>query len=166
MIQRLLYVLYAIEFLIALIAIFTVWSQVGGQGHLDYMAWYWKAAIAFPAAFSVVQLTIALAADPPRPWWRIVAWILALVLLSVVAGAITYYYHLNEPQDDNEEDPGKIAPAVVRIVGHPDDLLGPHWSGYRRPICRRPILPAVPSRGVRRAIGVGPRAIFGSGLVS
>ena len=38
MLQRLLHVLYAIEFLIALIAVYTVWGQVGGQNHLDYMA--------------------------------------------------------------------------------------------------------------------------------
>jgi len=29
---------YATQFLIALIAVFVLWSQVGGQSHLDYMA--------------------------------------------------------------------------------------------------------------------------------
>src|SRR5579863_46738 len=100
MFQRLLHVLYAIEFLIALVAVFTVWSEVGGQGHLDYMDWYWKAAIGFPAAFAVVKLTVALASDSPRRRWRVMVWIVVLVLLSVGAGAVTYYYHLNEPQDE------------------------------------------------------------------
>ena len=59
MLERLLHVLYAIEFLIALIAVYTVWSEVGGQGHLDYMAWYWKAAIGPPAAYGVIRLTQA-----------------------------------------------------------------------------------------------------------
>jgi hypothetical protein len=33
---------YVAEFLLALIAIWTLWSQVGGQGHLDLMPWYDK----------------------------------------------------------------------------------------------------------------------------
>ena len=59
MIQRLLYVLYAIEFLIALIAIFTVWSQVGGQGHLDLLPWYVKLSTAMALAWSTVRFTSA-----------------------------------------------------------------------------------------------------------
>lgn len=59
MLERLLHVLYAIEFLIALIAVYTVWSEVGGQGHLDYMAWYWKAAMGPPAAYGIIRLTQA-----------------------------------------------------------------------------------------------------------
>ena len=30
------------EFLVAIIAVFTLWSQVGGQYHLDLMFWPWK----------------------------------------------------------------------------------------------------------------------------
>jgi hypothetical protein len=33
---------YALEFLLAMIAIFTVWSEVGGQGHMDLLPWYIK----------------------------------------------------------------------------------------------------------------------------
>ena len=44
---------YATQFLIALIAVFVLWSQVGGQSHLDYMAWQVKLLLGGAAAFSV-----------------------------------------------------------------------------------------------------------------
>jgi hypothetical protein len=50
---------YAIEFLIALIATYTVWSQVGGQYHLDLMAWYWKLCLGVGIAFAAVKATAA-----------------------------------------------------------------------------------------------------------
>jgi len=33
---------YATQYLIAVIAVFVLWSQVGGQSHLDLMPWYVK----------------------------------------------------------------------------------------------------------------------------
>ena len=36
---RYLRLAYATQFLIAVIAVFTLWSQVGGQSHLDLMPW-------------------------------------------------------------------------------------------------------------------------------
>ena len=33
---------YTTQFLIALIAVFVLWSQVGGQSHIDLMPWYFK----------------------------------------------------------------------------------------------------------------------------
>jgi len=35
---------YATQFVIALIAVFVLWSEVGGQVHLDLMPWYFKLA--------------------------------------------------------------------------------------------------------------------------
>jgi hypothetical protein len=114
MFQRLLHVLYTIEFLLALVAVFAVWRELGGQGHLDYMAWYWKAAIGFPAAYAVVRLTICWTLEGPALKRRVIGWGLLLVLLGIIAGLVTYYYHLNEPQDENDADPGTITPAAVR----------------------------------------------------
>ena len=50
---------YATQFLIAVIAVFMLWSQVGGQGHLDLMPWYLKLALGAGAAFAVVKATMA-----------------------------------------------------------------------------------------------------------
>jgi hypothetical protein len=154
MFQRPLQVLYAIEFLIALIAVYTVWSTVGEQVHLDYMAWYWKAGIGFPAAFAVVRLTIAFGADDFHRLRRMVGWILLLVLLAVCAGLVTYYYHLNEPQDQNDPESGTITPAALHVIRRP--AAGPV---FQRSVCRRRSLSWLPSRRVHGAVGIGTCAV-------
>ncbi len=100
---------YAIEFLVALIATYTVWSQVGGQGHLDMMAWYWKLFLGGGIAFATVKASAA-AAGNTRAWnSRTLKWISIILALSLACGAVTYYYHLTEPPPDDEED--TTAPA-------------------------------------------------------
>jgi hypothetical protein len=97
---------YAIEFLIALIATYTVWSQVGGQYHLDLMAWYWKLCLGAVIAFAAVRATAA-AVKGERAWnARTLRWISVVLALALVCGLVTYYYHLNEPppDDDDQED--------------------------------------------------------------
>jgi len=95
---------YAIEFLIALIATFEVWSQVGGQGHLDMMAWYWKLGLGVGIAFATVKATAA-AVSQPRIWnGRTLRWVSVILALSLACGAVTYYYHLNEPPPEDEND--------------------------------------------------------------
>jgi hypothetical protein len=130
MFQRLLQVLYVIEFLIALIAVYTVWREIGGSGHLDYMPWYWKALIGFPAAYVTVRITKSIVAGDT---WRMTMWILALTALGATAGILTYYTHLNEPQDEDEEDPGSITPAAVLRVDFARSL-GESRSRYERPL--------------------------------
>lgn len=144
MIRRLLHAIYAIEFLIAVIAVYTVWSEVGGQGHLDYMAWYWKAAIGLTAAYGIVRLTVIAASDHPKRKQRLVLWAVLLALLAICAGIVTYYYHLIEPQDQDEEDPGtttpaawharqpRVAPAhLVRLPASSVGLSQPSRRGHR-----------------------------------
>ena len=99
---------YAIEFLIALIATYTVWSQVGGQYHLDLMAWYWKLSLGTAIAFAAVKATSAAVAGQ-RAWnSRTLKWISIILALSLACGAVTYYYHLTEPppDDEDQEDTG------------------------------------------------------------
>jgi len=102
--------LYTIEFLIAIIATYTVWSQVGGQYHLDLMAWYWKLGLGAGVAFAAVKATAAAVAGQ-RAWnSRTLKWISLIVALSLACGAFTYYYHLTEPPAD-EEDQEDTAPT-------------------------------------------------------
>jgi len=103
---------YAIEFLIALIATYTVWSQVGGQGHLDLMAWYWKLGLGTAISFAAVKATAA-AVNGNRVWnGRTLRWISIILALGLACGAVTYYYHLTEPPPDDEED---TTPAQTRL---------------------------------------------------
>jgi hypothetical protein len=95
---------YAIEFLIALVATYTVWSQVGGQGHLDMMAWYWKLFLGVGIAFAAVKATGAAVAGK-RTWnARTLRWLSIILALSLACGLVTYYYHLTEPPPGDEED--------------------------------------------------------------
>jgi magnesium-transporting ATPase (P-type) len=94
---------YALEFWIALIAIFIVWSQVGGQPHLDLMAWYIKLILAVALAFCAVKMTSAMV-ERPRAWnTGSIMWLLAVLVLSVLMFYVTYWYHLHE-QDDQGTD--------------------------------------------------------------
>ena len=38
--MRLIRLAYAAQFLMALVTVFVLWSEVGGQSHLDLMPWY------------------------------------------------------------------------------------------------------------------------------
>ena len=49
--------LLVVEFLVAIEVVFTFWSQVGGQYHLDLMFWPWKLGIALGAATLIVAIT-------------------------------------------------------------------------------------------------------------
>jgi len=55
--NRLLRPFLIVEFLIAIQAIFTFWSQVGGQYHLDLMFWPWKFGLSLAAATLIVAVT-------------------------------------------------------------------------------------------------------------
>lgn len=101
---RLLRIAYGIEFLLALIAVFPFWAQVGGQAHLDLMPWYWKAALSTGFAVACVKTTAA-AVESEQAWnartWKYMLLVLAFV---IAGGFLTYYYHLSEPADEQEED--------------------------------------------------------------
>lgn len=97
---RFLRVVYAIEFLMALVAVLEVWREVGGQSHLDLMPWFFKFILAVGLAGAIVKLTSVSLAERGRRTW---IWSAIVALFLVAAGLITYYYHLNEPLDGDEE---------------------------------------------------------------
>ena len=102
---RFLRLIYAAEFLLALIAVFTVWSQVGGQTHLDLMAWYFKLFFGLAMAYAIVRATAAAVAGE-RTWNSgTLRWTGMLIALAIAAGLVTYYYHLYEPSDEEESEP-------------------------------------------------------------
>jgi hypothetical protein len=95
---------YAIEFLVALIAIVSLWSEVGGEGHLDLMPWYTKLGCILGLAWCCVRFTASLV-EQQRIWTgRAIGWFLGILLFCLLMGGITYYYHLHEEQDDGDED--------------------------------------------------------------
>lgn len=102
---RFLRLIYTAEFLLALVAVFTLWSQVGGQTHLDLMPWYLKLFFGPAMAYAVVRATAA-AAGAERTWNAgTLRWTGMLLTLAVAAGLITYYFHLYEPNDEEDSRP-------------------------------------------------------------
>lgn len=107
---------YVFEFWIALLAIFTVWSQVGGQGHLDLIAWYIKLACALALAWSAVRMTGGLV-ENARAWNRAtIRWCLAVAAISTVIVGITYWYHLHEVPDEPDTDENSATAVGDRVV--------------------------------------------------
>ena len=103
---------YVSEFLLALIAVLMLWSQVGGQGHLDLMPWYDKLSLSVALALVTVLGTRS-ATVHERAWnARTIAFLLMAVLIAGAMAALTYYYHLHE--EDDEEEGGSNVATVVR----------------------------------------------------
>lgn len=95
---------YCVVFLLAILAIFTFWSEVGGQGHLDMMPWYTKMICVLISAWCCVRLTAAMV-EKPSVWNRqTVVWLAGLILIAFTMAAITYYYHLHEETDQQDSD--------------------------------------------------------------
>ncbi|MDP9170521.1 MAG: hypothetical protein M3N54_07890, partial [Acidobacteriota bacterium] len=102
--NRLFRLLLVFEFLLALQVVFTFWSQVGGQYHLDLMYWPWKFGLSLLTAGLITALTAQLIGPAGINRGRVT--LLGALLLGtiVLAGIVTYYYHVNEPGDDQQDD--------------------------------------------------------------
>src|SRR5271169_1103796 len=104
---NLLRLAYVSEFLVALLAVLELWSQVGGQGHLDLMPWYTKLGLAAGMALVTVMGTISAVAHQ-RAWnAQTVAYALLALMLAAGMAAASYYYHVHE-NDDEQSDPGGV----------------------------------------------------------
>ena len=95
---------YAFEFLVALVAIFTLWSQVGGQGHMDLLPWYIKLACSLSLAWCSVRFTAGLV-EHEKAWNHHTAvWCIGMIIVAIAMGGITFYYHLHEVPDEPDTD--------------------------------------------------------------
>jgi hypothetical protein len=114
---------YVVEFLIAIMAVLSLWSQIGGQGHLDLMPWYLKLALTGGMALVTVMGTAA-AISHDDPWnAKAIAFIILGLLVACAMAAASYYYHLHE-NDDEGDDSTKT--AMVNHSGRGHSGIG-HW---------------------------------------
>ncbi|MDP9055613.1 MAG: hypothetical protein M3N93_15130, partial [Acidobacteriota bacterium] len=124
--KRLLRPLLILEFLIAVQALFAMWSQVGGQYHLDLMFWPWKLGIGFAAAGLIVAITASIIQHDGEFTRTAILLCSLLILTFALAGAVTYYYHLNEPIDqDDQNDDQDDERARFSLLIPPAGLPGP-----------------------------------------
>lgn len=109
---------YAIEFLIALPVVYTVWSQVAGQVNLDLVLWYWKLGLGVGMAWAAVRATAA-AVEQERAWnLRTLKWVAVVLLLAVGAGMVTHYFRVyyenEEEMIEEQEEPAFTASRLER----------------------------------------------------
>ena len=103
MTPQVLRLVYAFEFLIALVAIFTVWSEVGGQAALDLMHWAWKLGFGVSLALCFVLYTAALVAENSLWTVRSARWLALMLIIFLGMGAVTYYYGLEAETGETDE---------------------------------------------------------------
>jgi hypothetical protein len=103
MTAKLLRLGYVCEFLLAIIAIFTAWSEVGGQAALDLMHWGWKLGFGLALSLTIVALTASLVADDAWLTLRTARWLAAILALLVAMGTVTYYYSQEEDNGDSDD---------------------------------------------------------------
>jgi hypothetical protein len=110
---------YATQFLIAVIAVFTLWSEVGGQSHLDLMPWYLKLGLGAGAAVAVVNATKA-AVDGPRGWNAgSLKWFGIAIALLIGCGLSSYYFHVYGEADEDQQDETVTSQAQVSPIMAP-----------------------------------------------
>jgi len=95
---------YATQFLIALIAVYVLWSQVGGQAHVDLLPWTVKLGLGLAAAYCIVRATAA-SVGGGRAWNpQMLRWLAFALAVLGACGFATYYAHINL-EDSDETDP-------------------------------------------------------------
>jgi len=113
----LLRLVYIGEFLIAVIAILSAWSQIGGQDHLDLMPWYVKLGLTGALALITVMGTSAAISHADAWNAKTIAFVILGLLVACAMGLTTYYYHLHENDEDNDESKPGVATCIWGLRG-------------------------------------------------
>ena len=114
--SKLLRLVFACEFLIALVAIFTSWSEVGGQATLDIMHWGWKLGLSLALAAATVAYSAAISADDALWTLRSARWLTAIVIVVLAMGVVTYFYSLQVDSGDSDETTNSALRWTVRSL--------------------------------------------------
>jgi hypothetical protein len=118
--NKLLRLAYAFEFLIAQVAIFTAWSEIGGQSALDLMHWGWKLGFGLLLAAAIVAYTHSLVSHDSLWTLSSARWLSAIALLLIAMGIVTYFYSLQVDAGQSDET-GTVscAPPLATPRGGP-----------------------------------------------
>jgi len=97
---------YMFEFLLALNVVYTLWSEIGGQGHMDLLPWYTKLVCGVGLSWAVVRFTAGIV-ETEKFWnWRARRWFIIILFFAIAMGGIVYYYHLHEVPDESDSEDG------------------------------------------------------------
>jgi hypothetical protein len=117
MTPKYLRIVFLSEFLVAVIAIFTAWSEIGGQATLDIMPWGWKLGLGLGLAVGVVGYSAAVY-DADVIWnLRTARWLTFIVAVLLTMGVITYFYVLQadtaQPGDEQDNSATSLHSQVI-----------------------------------------------------
>jgi hypothetical protein len=103
---------YTTQFLIALIAVFVVWDEVGGPYHLDLMPWWLKLGLGTGVAFTIVRATAAAVSGAAAWNAGALKWCAALLALLAGCAIANYYCDLWGQENDDQEGTSTSLAAV------------------------------------------------------
>src|SRR5437899_7576497 len=113
---------YITLFLVALFTVFTLWSQVGGQGHLDLLPWSVKLVLAVAAAFGITRAGAAAVAGE-RGWnVQSMKWLGLTLATLFLCGMASYYAHNNLEDSGDESDSGDATISKAGFGGPGTEL--------------------------------------------
>ena len=119
MTPKYLRIVFLSEFLVAVIAIFTAWSEIGGQAALDIMPWGWKFGLGVGLAVAFVAYSAALLAGESIWNARSAKWLALIIVLVLATGVITYYYVLQVENSDPGQDQENSAVSLRYHLAKP-----------------------------------------------
>lgn len=95
---------YTTQFLIALIAVFFVWEEVGGPYHLDLMPWWLKLTLGTGVAYACVRATAAAVAGSVAWNSGTVKW--CALMLTLMGGCLVANYYCNVYGEEEDQQDG------------------------------------------------------------
>jgi hypothetical protein len=113
---RYLRLVFVSEFLVAVIAVFTAWSEIGGQAALDLMPWGWKFGLGIGLSASLVAYSAGLLSSDSLWNPRSAKWMALMIVLLLAMGVVTYYYVLQVRVSDSVEDQENSASLQSLLV--------------------------------------------------
>lgn len=134
---------YTTQFLIALIAVFVVWDEVGGPYHLDLMPWWLKLGLGTGVAYTAVRATAAAVSGAAAWNAGTMKWCVAALALLAGCAIANYYCNMyGEEMEQQNESQTSLAEAardtdeLVRLLReHPGDSGG--WKFNREELYER-----------------------------
>jgi len=107
---------YVTQFMIALMAVFVLWAQVGGQSHLDLMPWYVKLGLGAGAALAAVRATMCAVSEKAAWNGGTVKWFGIMLALMAGCGLASYYFHVYGESEDEQDEETVTSQLVGRMV--------------------------------------------------
>ena len=114
---------YIAVFLLALITVFTLWGQVGGQSHLDLVPWSVKLVLGVAAALGIARAAHA-AASSEQAWnGATVKWSALALVAMFLCGMASFYAHTNLEDTGDESDEGDATISSAYSSARLDNAL-------------------------------------------